>query len=77
MGTGVWGRQGDGEVESEESNERQLFQEGCQEFPGGLVVKDPVMSLLWGVVHPWSQNFQVPEAQRKKKEEKKANEGAN
>ena len=29
------------------------------EFPGGLAVKDPVLSLLWQRFDPWPGNFQV------------------
>ena len=28
-----------------------------EEFPGGLVLKDPVLSLLWGGFDPWAGNF--------------------
>ena len=29
----------------------------CTEFPGALVVKDPVLSLLWRQFSPWPRNF--------------------
>ena len=31
-----------------------------QEFPGGLVVKDSVLSLLWLRFDPWPRNFLMP-----------------
>ena len=45
------------------------------EFPGGLAVKDPVLSLLWlwsllwHRFNFWSRNFWMPQAQPKKKKE--------
>ena len=30
------------------------------EFPGGLAVKDPVLSLLWLRFSPWPRNFHTP-----------------
>ena len=47
------------------------------EFPRGLVVKDPVLSLLrlclqlWCSFSPWPRNFCMPLAWPKKKEKKK------
>ena len=29
----------------------------CTEFPSALVVKDPVLSLLWRQFSPWPRNF--------------------
>ena len=43
-----------------------------REFPGGLAVKDPVLSqlrlrsLLWGSFDPWPGNFYMPRAWPKK-----------
>ena len=31
-----------------------------REFPGGLVVKDLALSLLWLGFHPWPRNFHMP-----------------
>ena len=31
-----------------------------QEFPGGLAVKDPTLSLLWHRSDPWPMNFHKP-----------------
>ena len=33
-----------------------------KEFPGGLVVKDLGLSLMWLGYDPWSQNFQMQQA---------------
>ena len=41
--------------------------EKLKEFPGGLVVKDPVLSLLWHRFSPWPANFHMPHMQPKKK----------
>ena len=42
------------------------------EFPGGLVVKESVLSLLWLGFDPWPRNFHmVPAGSKKKKERKK------
>ena len=35
-------------------------------FPGGLVVKDSVLSLLWLEFSPWARNLCMPWAQPKK-----------
>ena len=40
-----------------------------QEFPGGLVIKDSVLSLLWLSFDSWPRNFHMPWAQPKKKVE--------
>ena len=37
------------------------------EFPGGLVVKDLVLSLLWFRSSPWPGNLHMPQAWKKKK----------
>ena len=37
------------------------------EFPGGLTVEDPVLSLLWLRFNPWPENFCMLQAQAKKK----------
>ena len=39
-----------------------------REFPGGLVVKDPVLSMLWCRFDPWPGNFCMPQVQTTKKE---------
>ena len=31
-----------------------------EEFPGGLAVKDPALSLPWLRFHPWPGNFHIP-----------------
>ena len=36
-------------------------------FPGGLMVKDPALSLLWLGFDPWPGNFRMPGAAEKKK----------
>ena len=43
------------------------------EFPGGLEVKDLVLTLLWCRFHPWLGNFCMPWAwpKKKKKQERK------
>ena len=48
-----------------EASERE-----CGEFPGGLVVKDLVLSLLWLRFDPWSGNLCMPWVwlERKKKD---------
>ena len=38
-----------------------------QEFPAGLEVEDPVLSLLWFRFIPWPGNFCTPLAQPKEK----------
>ena len=40
-----------------------------RELPGGLVVKDPTLSLLWCGFHPLPGNFCLPLAQPKKSAE--------
>ena len=51
------------------------LRKGIQEFPGGLVVKDLMMSLLWLGYRPWSRSFWIlwagPKKKKKKKEKKK------
>ena len=37
------------------------------EFPGGLVLKDPALSLLWRRFDPWPRNFCMPQARSKRK----------
>ena len=34
-------------------------------FPGGLAVKDPVLSLLWLRFNPWPRDFYMPWVQSK------------
>ena len=41
---------------------------GDQEFPGGVVVKDLVSSLLWLRFHRWSRNLHMLWAWKKKKD---------
>lgn len=41
------------------------------EFPGGLVAKDLVLSLLWHEFNPWPRNFCMPQVQPKKRIKKK------
>ena len=41
------------------------------EFPGGLEIKDLVLSLLWPGFHPWPKNFCMWWASKKKKKRKK------
>ena len=41
-----------------------------EEFPGGLVVKDSVLSLLWLGLDPWPGNFCMLQVQLKKKNKK-------
>ena len=43
------------------------------EFPGGLAIKDLVLSLLWLWFDPWLRNFHIPQACQKKKKKKKKN----
>ena len=38
------------------------------EFPGGLVVKDPALSVRWLRFDPWPGNFCMPQAWPKNKE---------
>ena len=38
-----------------------------KEFPGGLVVKDPVLSLLWLRFEPWPENWHTVGKAKKKK----------
>ena len=33
----------------------------CMEFPGGMVVKDSALSLLWLGFDPWTGNFCMPQ----------------
>ena len=40
------------------------------EFPGSLVVKDLVLSLLWLEFNPWPENVCMPQAWPKNKEKK-------
>ena len=40
------------------------------EFPGGLAVKDPALSLLWCGFDPWPRNFYMPRVWPKKKKKK-------
>ena len=42
-----------------------------REFPNGLAVKDPTLSLLCLEFSPWPGNFHMPQAQSKKKKKKK------
>ena len=42
-----------------------------QEFPGGLVVKDLVLSLLWLGFHPWPRTSACLRHNQKKKKKKK------
>ena len=44
---------------------------GVKEFPGGLLVKDLALSLLWRRFNPWPRNFCMPLAWPKKKKKKK------
>ena len=39
-----------------ECKKKKILQRG-REFPGGLAVKDPVLSLLWCGFYPWPGNF--------------------
>ena len=46
------------------------------EFPGGLVVKDLALSLLWRGFDPWPGNFLMPwgwpkESKKERKKERK------
>ena len=36
------------------------------ESPGGLVIKDSLLSLLWLRLKPWPRNFRIAQAQPKK-----------
>ena len=45
------------------------------EFPGGLVTKDPVWSVLWCWFDPWPKNFCMPWRQTKKRKKKKRKMG--
>ena len=38
----------------------------AKEFPGGLAVKDSVLSLLWVGFDPWPRNFCTPWVQQSK-----------
>ena len=42
-----------------------------QEFPGGLAVKESVLSLLWPGCSSWPGNFHMPQAWPKKKKDMK------
>ena len=48
---------------------KKLFpaKEPVQEFPGGLLVKDSTLSLLWLGFDPWPGNFSIPWVWPKKK----------
>ena len=51
---------------------KKCLKEKSLGFPGGLVVKHTVLSLLWHRFDPWPQNFHVlPAGQKKKKKKKK------
>ena len=41
-----------------------------EEFPGGLLVKDPELSLLWLGFDPWPMNFHMPQIWPKTKTNK-------
>ena len=45
----------------------QIYQEQSLAFPGGLVVKDLALSLLWLRLDPWPRNFCMPQVQPKNK----------
>ena len=47
---GIWG---DGENVGREL----MTKMEPEEFPGGLAVKDPALSLMWLRFHPWPRNF--------------------
>ena len=38
-----------------------------QEFPGGLSIKDPVLSLLWHGLDPWPRNFCMAQGTAKRR----------
>ena len=40
---------------------------GTWEFPGSLVIKDLVLSILWPGLDPWPGNFGMPQEQTEKK----------
>ena len=42
-----------------------------EKFPGGLVVNDIVLSLLWHGFDPWPRNVHMPQGQPKKKKGKR------
>ena len=41
-----------------------------KEFPGGLMCKDPALSLQWQGFNPWPMNFCTLQAQPKKRKNK-------
>ena len=41
----------------------------CSEFPGGLVVKDPALSVPWLSFDAWPRNFRAWQVQPKKEKE--------
>ena len=45
-----------------------------REFPGGIVIKDPVLSLLWCRFDPWSGNLHMLRVQPQKLKRKKLHE---
>ena len=53
------------------ATQNYLLKSKHREFPGGLLVKDPALSLLW--LSPWLGNFYMPQVPSKKKK-KKSNE---
>ena len=60
--------------------ESKTFSYSRTGFPGGLAVKDPVLSLLWlrsllwlGF-DPWPRNFHIPQDQAEKKQQKNERE---
>ena len=54
-------------------NERRYYLRFSKvvEFPGDLVVKDRVLSLLWRGLNPWRGNFHMCGKKKKKKKKKK------
>ena len=48
-----------------------IFEIVVQEFPGGLVVKDLALSLLWLRFDPWPRNFCMLQAQSEKTKQNK------
>ena len=55
------------------NSEKRKFLKGWREFPGGLEVKDPTLSLLWRGFGPWPKNFCMSGVlpQKKKKEKRR------
>ena len=74
---GIMKTQRGGSFSKEPKDHSTATEKERQEFPGGLAVEDPALSLLWlgspqgQGFNPWLGNFCMPRAQPKKKKKKK------